>query len=229
MNCTGLRCSGSWGLALLAVFVPLSCGESATTEPESPLCEGWNTTNFYKTAIAAEVTACIGSGSNPNATTSDGQTPLHFVAWVGSDPGVVKALVDANADMSARNDIQQSPICLGAQHSDHPPVISALLEGGASVHDWCPLPWFLAEWVPPISPLHISAATNANPDITETLILAGADLNATGGEVNYTPLDLAVERGTQEVADLLRRHGAKHRTTCLPPDYDVGCPPRPGG
>ncbi|MDE0074451.1 MAG: hypothetical protein OXR82_00820 [Gammaproteobacteria bacterium] len=92
---------------MLACFAPLSCGESAATEPESPLCEDWNTTNFFTTASAAEITACIGSGSNPNATTSDGQTPLHFVAWVGSDPGVVRVLVDANADMSARNDIRR--------------------------------------------------------------------------------------------------------------------------
>ncbi|GAG11685.1 unnamed protein product, partial [marine sediment metagenome] len=45
-------------------------------------------------------------------------------------------------------------------------------------------------------------------DITELLLTKGADINVKN-KWDRTPLDIAVEQGDTEIADLLRKYGAK--------------------
>ena len=58
------------------------------------------------------------------------------------------------------------------------------------------------------TPLHI-AAPKGNKETTELLITKGADVNAKDRFFVGTPLDVAIEEDYTEVADLLRKHGAK--------------------
>ena len=55
--------------------------------------------------------------------------------------------------------------------------------------------------------LHL-AAFQGNKEMTEWLITKGADVNAKSADLG-TPLDVAIEEDYTEIADLLRKHGAK--------------------
>ena len=54
-----------------------------------------------------------------------------------------------------------------------------------------------------------SAAGKGHKEIAELLIAAGADVNAKDELLGRTPLDWAISRNHIEIADLLRKHGAK--------------------
>ena len=56
------------------------------------------------------------------------------------------------------------------------------------------------------TPLHV--ATEGNKEIVELLISKGANLNAKMSR-GRTPLDVAIRFEQSEIADLLRKHGAK--------------------
>ena len=57
------------------------------------------------------------------------------------------------------------------------------------------------------TPLHF-AAFSGHKEIVELLIAKGADVNAKDDD-GKTPLDSAIRRKHSEIADLLRKHGAK--------------------
>jgi len=54
-------------------------------------------------------------------------------------------------------------------------------------------------------------AVNGHKEIVELLIAAGADVNAkaNSGTQLHTPLDVTIKQKHAEIADLLRKHGAK--------------------
>ena len=56
------------------------------------------------------------------------------------------------------------------------------------------------------TPLH-AAAENGYGNVAKLLLSAGADVNAKHGE-GYKPLDLAETRRSDDVAEMLREHGA---------------------
>ena len=60
------------------------------------------------------------------------------------------------------------------------------------------------------APLHYAAA-NGHKGIVELLNTKGADVNAKDGD-GKTPLEVAIERGKTDTAELLCKHGGKTRT-----------------
>ena len=58
------------------------------------------------------------------------------------------------------------------------------------------------------TPLHY-AAFSGHKETVELLIAKGAEVNAIGFEFAATPLDVAISLNHTEIADLLRKHGAK--------------------
>ena len=60
-----------------------------------------------------------------------GATLLHVAAGFGSDPYMIKALIEAGADPDARADNGATPLHWAAEHNSNPSVIKALIEGGA--------------------------------------------------------------------------------------------------
>ena len=51
-------------------------------------------------------------------------------------------------------------------------------------------------------------AADGYKEVVELLIAKGADVNVLDGG-GYTPLDRAIKKNHTEIADLLRKHGAK--------------------
>ena len=84
----------------------------------------------------------------------------------------------------------------------HPEAARALIEAGSDIE----APSRNTEFAQDARPLH-SAAAARQVDACRTLLVAGADPNAKqhGG---YTPLEEAEENEDEELAELLRQHGA---------------------
>ena len=111
-------------------------------------------------------------------------TPLHLAAESNPDPEVVRVLLEAGADASARAYYGQTPLHLAAAN-ENPAVAALLLEAGADVN--------AREWMGR-TPLHAAAAGNNNPAVIDLLLEAGADLQAVGSHAEeyvriYSPMD----------------------------------------
>jgi uncharacterized protein len=80
----------------------------------------------------------IGSDMNPqqsrdiNATFANGKTELHFQALSGTNPKLIKLLVQAGANLEARTMTGKTPLILAAMNGNTE-IITALLEAGANV------------------------------------------------------------------------------------------------
>ena len=59
-----------------------------------------------------------------------GNTPLHFAAFLGCGVGIVNALLDAGADIEARDLGGETPLRFAVE-SGNPETVKALLNAGA--------------------------------------------------------------------------------------------------
>lgn len=129
------------------------------------------------------------------------ETPLHLAADSG-DAASVKLLLAAGARVNARNFQGSTPLYVAADSSS-PEVVALLLKAGAEVD---------ARGVGGNTPL-LNAMSNGSGEparaITELLLAAGADPNASGGY--GTPLTAAVSWG---------------RSLLIQPLLDAGADPR---
>ena len=134
-------------------------------------CANWLSPDFFATAGAADVRACLRAGADPDARTENGDTPLHFAADEGH-ADVIETLLEAGADPDARDENGWTPLHIAARWG-HVAAIMALLKGGAD---------------PDVrdkggdTPLHI-AAGNGNAAAIAALIEAGAAIPTYGTRV----------------------------------------------
>jgi len=136
----------------------------------------------------------IANGIDVNAEDDDGRTPLHRAAWRGHKE-VVELLIANGADVNAKDGMGATPLHLAATKE----IVELLIAAGADVNakdGWRDL-----------TPLH-EAAGEGHKEVAELLIAEGADVNFKNWD-NKTPLDLAIQFGKTETADLLRKHGGK--------------------
>jgi ankyrin repeat protein len=128
---------------------------------------------------------------------ANGFTALHGAA--GQDePELAELLIDRGADVSAKNDMDMTPLHI-AQYAS---VVEVLVRRGANVNARAQNGW---------TPLHVQAQEGEDTgavEVMEALLQAGADPNVTDDK-GYTPLTIAREREEPEKVDLLRRHGAR--------------------
>ena len=92
----------------LVVLVVLGFSTLAAAQLEAPSCGQWNTEEFFETATAKDVTACLTDGADVSALGEGSITPLHWAAHSGS-PAVVQALLAAGADAMMRTAMGRTP------------------------------------------------------------------------------------------------------------------------
>ena len=145
-------------------------------------CTDWNTEAYFEIATAESVMECVDAGVDLNARNGRMvMTPLHVAASVNDDPAIITALLDAGADLGARNAIGLTPLHYAASNNDNPAIITTLLDAGADLG---------AQGSEGLTPLHLAASNNDDPAIVTALLDAGADLNA-GDAIGRTPWDMA--------------------------------------
>lgn len=134
-----------------------------------------------------------------NAASAEGHAPLGLAAFLGHRD-IAEFLLDAGADVNAMSRGENAFTALtGAVAGGHAEVVELLVDRGADVNHRYEGGTF--------APL-LSAAAEGDPRIVRLLLEHGADPDARTPD-GKTGLDLAVEHGHREAADLLRRHGGK--------------------
>ncbi len=134
-----------------------------------------------------------------NDTSSpDGFPPLGLAAFMGR-ADVVAYLLAKGADLNFAAPGLGFTALTGAVNSNHPEVVKILVKAGAD-------PNYLYE--EGAASVMTTAAANGNAEIMKMLLDAGGDPNVPTKD-GKTPLAWAVEKGHREVAEMLRRHGAR--------------------
>ena len=205
-------------IGLLALWILAGCGggeaDPATPDAGQPTCPaGWGTGTFFRNATASDIAACVEAVESLRAQDPDGNTPLHLAGSFSDDPAVIRALINAGARPDARNNADYTVLCSALVNNENPAVIQALLDGGSRPSDLCRATGDVNGIYPGVSPLHVAAMFNPNPDVAEVLIRAGADVNAEGGiGGTSTPLFFAAaSNDNPAVVELLLRYGAELR------------------
>ena len=129
-----------------------------------------------------------------NIYSPDGFTPLGFAVFF-SQPEIVKALLDAGADVNlpSRETMKVTPLASAAA-AKQTEIARVLIANGANVN---------ARAASGHIPLH-EASANGNVELVKLLIDSGADVNART-EDGKTPLDFAIEYKRDDVVDLLKQ------------------------
>jgi ankyrin repeat protein len=162
----------------------------------------------------------IDKGADVNATNNRGGTPMYPAAYFGQK-NIVELLLTKGADVNATNSSGSTPLFLACERGNKE-VAELLIDKGANIEardklgrttlhiaakdgqkDFVELPRDKLGR----TTLHI-AAKDGQKDFVELLIAKGADVNAPNNK-GRTPLERAVDGGYTEIAELLRKHGAK--------------------
>ncbi|MDD9819458.1 MAG: ankyrin repeat domain-containing protein, partial [Nitrospira sp.] len=124
-----------------------------------------------------------------------------FTAVRRGQPEEVQALIDAGADVNARDndaDNAYTPLHVAAKKG-HAEVAQVLIDAGAAVD--------ATAGAQAETPLHV-AARKGHAEVAQVLVDAGAAVDATAGAQAETPLHVAARKGHAEVAQVLVDAGA---------------------
>ncbi|MCY4173941.1 MAG: ankyrin repeat domain-containing protein [Cyanobacteria bacterium MAG CAR3_bin_5] len=167
----------------------------------------------------------LDAGADPNARNENGETPLHEAVTRGNWgvvklPGerlprgwwssggnleVVKLLLDAGADLNARDPDGATPLHLAA-YEDNPEAMKVLLNAGVAPN---------TRDKHGATPLHWAVRFSENPEVVKVLLNSGANPNARNDD-GWAPLHRAAEyNGNPEVLKVLLNAGANPNTKTI--------------
>ncbi|MDR1940928.1 MAG: ankyrin repeat domain-containing protein [Endomicrobium sp.] len=117
----------------------------------------------------------------------DKTTPLMYAVGKNAynKANIAQALIDAGADVNAKNYAGDTPLLIAARYELYPDVIDILLKAGANIEERSKNDF---------TPLFRAIANTAYPDIAVELIKNKADVNAVSGRDKITPLMHAMQR-----------------------------------
>lgn len=177
----------------------------------------------------------LANGADVDGGDYYGDTPLHHEMVSGPRADIVKLLLEHGADTNVkerRNRFGLTPLHKAIMHGPNcnPEVVELLLEYGADINGKSnsgitPLIWAVVSSNTEMAKLLISKGTEVNTqsksgtaplhllrkdqtDLVQSLLDAGADINIKTNRGD-TPLDIAIQKGNTDIAELLRKHGAK--------------------
>jgi hypothetical protein len=156
--------------------------------------------SLHDAAKAGDVEAVrswLAKVADKEAKDKDGATPLHVAAMKGH-ASVVEMLVQAGADMDAREGAHGLTTLHIAASQGHASVVEVLIQAGANKEAKAMQGW---------TPLHV-AAMKGRASVVEVLVAAGAAKEAKD-ENGWTPLWLANKVHNESVANILRKAGAE--------------------
>jgi len=148
-------------VVILAVFLLLPACEK--NRGERTLID------LVKDGQIEEIRASLVESDDVNQTDGEGTSVLHWAAAEADDVAVITLLIDAGADLSARDKYNMTPLHWAASQNDNPNIALALIYGGADIKARADLG---------ITPLMIAASDNTNSDVVMLLLEKGADQNS---------------------------------------------------
>lgn len=196
---------------LLRLGADPAARDSAGTAADPVACEHWGRGAFFAFANADIVAGCLAAGVEGHAIADGSRATALLLIAAGStpDPAIVAMLLEAGADVHARDDLWEETPLHRAAESGTPQVVRALLEAGADVDAWAM--GHTADYRGGWTPLHLAARSNPDPDVVRALLDAGAELQARSGESYHwdnSPLHYAGGNPNPAVAAALLDAGA---------------------
>lgn len=169
------------------------------TEGDKEYREGWH--HIHYAASNGNWKALRGMVRNEKIdinrrTAKKNETPLHIASWYGGNKNAVKYLMEARAEIDARNIYGKTPLHKAAA-AGHRDIVKLLLKNRAKLD---------ARDVDNKTPLHQAAQAGKNL-MVKLLVKEGADIHARDKH-GFTPFRLALEHGKSNVAKSLRRLGS---------------------
>ena len=178
----------------LVVSCIVVLGVATLVARPAPSCERWwYSETFFKTATVEEVTECLTAGADVNLRV-EGLPALHRAAEYSENPAVIEVLMEAGADVHARDMYGRTPVFYAVWN---PPAFEMLAEAGADLNVVSKVGATLLSW----------AASGGAPAVVELLLAAGADINARAA-YGLTPLHSAAAGEAVAVVELLLANGA---------------------
>ncbi len=140
-----------------------------------------------------------------NAVSPEGFPPMGLAAYLGHEE-VVEYLIGKGADVNFAAPSTGFTALTGAVSQRHARVADLLLRHGAEVDH---------VYEGTLTPLLV-ASSQGDLNLVRLLLERGADPNL-GGMDGKSALDLAKEKGSREIAEVLRQHGATRWAPGAPP------------
>ena len=187
-------------LTTIAAVVLVGCGESQLPEPPTAKAPD---ISIHEAAIDGNIEAVkqhLAAGTNVNAKSRNGKTPLLLAAY-RDHKEIVELLIAKGADVNVKDKVGWTPLH-SAVGQGHKEIAELLIAKGADME---------AKDVGGLTPLHFSETK----EIGELLIANGANVNSKSNK-GWTPLySVALghwmpskNTGFKEVAELLIANGA---------------------